>query len=248
MAGRVAYYGGIVKDGLVLDLDAAKRDSYPGSGTVWNDISGLQNNGTLVNGPIFDSGNGGYIRCDGTNDYIQVIDNPSLDFGSSSFTVEYWFRKLTTTTSFDNIWGPNKWNIGNAPGTNEWSLGIGNGTTGNGNQYGFAVESGSVVYGIFETTTTQLSLNTWYQLVGQRDGANFKTYLNGTLTMNITASGFTTSSIINNVNNRNLRINNSGTNGLYTNADNAICRIYNKALSAEEVTQNYNATKGRYGL
>ena len=61
MAGRIAYYGGIVKDGLILDLDAAKRDSYPSSGTVWNDISGFQNNGTLINGPTFNSSNSGNI-------------------------------------------------------------------------------------------------------------------------------------------------------------------------------------------
>jgi hypothetical protein len=220
----------------------------PYNGTIWTDLSGNSNNGTLTNGPIFGSENGGYIRCDGINDFIEVLDNPSLDFGSGSFTVEYWFRKLQTTTAFDNIWGPNKWNLGSSLGTNEWTLAIGNGTTGTGNQYGFAVESGSVGYGISETTTTQLSLNTWYQLVGQRDGANFKTYLNGTLTMNVTASGFTTSSIINNVNNRNLRINNSAANVLYTNADNAICRIYNRALTPSEVLQNFNATRARFGI
>ena len=54
MAGRIAYYGNIVKDGLVLDLDAAKRDSYPGSGTTWFDIGGLQCDGTLENGPVLD--------------------------------------------------------------------------------------------------------------------------------------------------------------------------------------------------
>jgi hypothetical protein len=201
--------------------------------------------GSLINGPTFNSANGGYITCDGTNDYIEVLDNSSLDFGSGSFTVEYWFRKLATTTggNFDNIWGVNKWNTGASPGTNEWSLVIGNGTTGTGNQYSFGVESGSVNYGISEIMTTQLSLNTWYQLVGQRDGANFKTYLNGVLTVNVTASGFTTSSIINNVSERNLRINNSALNNFYTNADNAVVRIYNKALSPDRNPTKLQRTK-----
>jgi hypothetical protein len=184
--------------------------------------------------------------CDGTNDYIEVLDNASLDFGSGSFTVEYWFRKLENTTGYDNIWGPNKWNTGAARGTNEWNLAIGNGTTGTGNQYAFVVESGSTGYGT-DNSSTQLSLNTWYQLVGQRDGANFKTYLNGTLTMNVTSSGFTTSSIINNAG-RSLRINNSGLESLYTKADNANVKIYNRALSADEVSQNFNALRGRYGI
>jgi hypothetical protein len=249
MATRYNYTGGIVTNGLVLNLDAAKVDSYPGTGTTWRDLSGNNNNGTLVNGPTFSGiGKQAAIVCDGTNDYIQVLDNASLDFGSGSFTVEYWFRKLAATAGgFDNIWGVNKWNTGASPGTNEWGLAIGNGATGTGNQYGFIVESGSVGYGISETTTTQLSLNTWYQLVGQRDGANFKTYLNGTLTMNVTASGFTTSSIINNVE-RNLRINNSAVNSFYTNVDNANVKIYNRALSADEVSQNFNALRGRYGI
>ena len=70
MAGRVAYYGNIVKNGLILDMDAAKRDSYPGTGTAWNDISGFQYNGTLTNGPTFNSSNGGSIVFDGVDDRV----------------------------------------------------------------------------------------------------------------------------------------------------------------------------------
>jgi hypothetical protein len=242
--------GNIVTNGLVLNLDAANPRSYapPFNGTTWQNLVAVSSSisGSLVNGPIFGSENGGYIRCDGTNDYIEVLDNPSLNFGSGSFTVEYWFRKLTTTTGFDNIWGPNKWNTGASPGTNEWIIAIGDGNIGTGNQYSFGVEVGSISYGT-GNSPTQLSLNTWYQLICQRDGASFKTYLNGTLTMNVTSPGFTTSSIINNIG-RNLRINNSGLNNLYTNADNANIKIYNRALNASEVLQNFNATRARFGV
>ena len=88
MAGRIAYYGGIVKDGLILDLDAAKRDSYPSSGTVWNDISGFQNNGTLINGPTFNSSNGGSIVFDGVDDYVQCAGS----FPLTSATIITWIR------------------------------------------------------------------------------------------------------------------------------------------------------------
>ena len=76
MAGRVAYTGGIVRNGLVLNLDAAKRDSYPKTGTVWSDISGNGNNG-ILNGatgglPSYNSANGGYISFDGTDDYVDT--------------------------------------------------------------------------------------------------------------------------------------------------------------------------------
>lgn len=246
MAGRITYYGGIVRDGLIFDLDAAKKDSYIGTGNTWSDISGNGYIGSLINGPTFSSDNGGYIRCDGINDYIEVIDNTSLDFGTNNFTVEYWFRKLATTTGYDNIWGPNKWNTGASPGTNEWVIVIGNGNSGNNDTYGFSVEVGTTVYSTGLSVET-LSLNTWYQLISVRNGGTLLTYINSTLKQNVNPSGFTSSSVVNNVG-RNLRINNSNANSLYTNADNSILRIYNKALTAQQILQNYNATKGRFGL
>ncbi len=247
MAGRISYYGGIVRDGLIFDLDAAKFDSYPKTGTRWYDIIWSTSGGTLINGPVFNSDNGGYIRCDGIDDYIQVADNSVLDFGANNFTVEYWFRKLSTSTGFDNIWGPNKWNTGASPGTNEWLLAIGNGNSGNDNRYSFGVEVGITSYST-DVSSEVLLLNQWYHLVGMRNGGSLQTYLNGVLKQNVSPVGFTSSSVINNVSGRNLRINNSALNLYYTNADNAAVRIYNKALSSTEVLQNYNAVKGRFGL
>lgn len=235
----------VADNSLVLYLDAANTKSYPTTGTVWSDLSRRGNNGTLINGPTFNSANGGYITCDGIDDYIEVPDNSILDFGANNFSVEYWFRKLETTVAFDNIWGPNKWNTGGSPGTNEWNLQIGNGTTGTGDNYGFGVEVGATIYRVISTGT--LSLNVWYQLVGMRSGGSLQTYLNGVLTDSLSPSGFTSSSVINNVG-RNLRINNSALNLYYTKADNSIVRIYNKALTATEILQNYNATRGRFGI
>ena len=239
--------GNVITDGLVLYLDAANTKSYIGSGTTWNDISRSGNSGILVNGPTFSRANNGYIRCDGFDDYISIPNTPLLKFGSSNFTIEYWFRKLNTTTGYDEIWGPNTWNTGASPGTNEWSLTIGNGATGEGNTFSFGVEVGTTAYGTGESTTP-LSLNTWYQLVGVREGGNLKVYLNSVLNMNVSPVGFTSASTINNVAAREIRINNSGLNRFYTNADNSQLRIYTKALSATEVLQNYNATKTRFGL
>ena len=62
----------IVTQGLVLALDAASNNSYPGSGTTWKDLSGNNNTGTLVNGPTFSSANGGTFILDGSNDYINA--------------------------------------------------------------------------------------------------------------------------------------------------------------------------------
>jgi hypothetical protein len=83
--------GNIVTNGLVLNLDAANPRSYepPFNGTVWNDLSGNGNNGTLVNGPVFSGSNGGFLRFDGTNDYA---DLPFNNRSSTVNTVEMFFR------------------------------------------------------------------------------------------------------------------------------------------------------------
>ena len=239
---------GIVTSGLILNLDAGNANSYVSGSATWNDISGYGNNGTLINGPIFNSSNNGYIRCDGNDDYISIPSTSQFKFGSGNFSVEYWFRKLDTTIWWDNLWGPNAWNTGSSPGTNEWTLGIGNGgNTGEGNNISFGVEVGTTAYGTGESTTP-LSLNTWYHLVGVREGGNLKVYLNSALNMSTNPVGFTSSSVINNVPARTIRLGNSGLNRFHTKVDNSQLRIYNKALSATEVLQNYNATKTRYGL
>jgi hypothetical protein len=90
MAGRVSYYGNIVKDGLVLDLDAAKLQSYPRTGTLWNDISGNNYVGVLTNGPTFNSSNGGSVVFDGVDDFIEFGD--VLDLGTNSLTVSHWLN------------------------------------------------------------------------------------------------------------------------------------------------------------
>jgi hypothetical protein len=241
----------IVTDGLVLYLDAANPKSYPGTGTGWFDLSGGNNNGNLINGPAFNSANQGFIRCDGTNDYIEVLDSSSLDFGANNFTVEYWFKKLANTSGgYNNIWGPNKWNTGASPGTNEWFLCIGNGTLGNSNSFSFGIESNSNTNHSTGESTTLLDVNMWYQLVGVREGATLKTYLNGIINQNISPSGMTSGTQVAN-RGRNLRLClNAFLSGspLFTNVDNAIVRIYNRALTLEQIQHNFNAHRGRFGI
>ena len=79
----------IIQDGLVFEVDASDRNSYPTTGTTWFDLSGNRNNGTLTNGPTFNSANGGSIVFDGTNDFVNC--------GTS-------FTNLTTQLSI-NLWG-----------------------------------------------------------------------------------------------------------------------------------------------
>ena len=244
----LAHSPSIISDGLIIYIDAANRRSYAGSGTVWLDLSGIGNTAYLINGPFF-SGSGGtcVISCDGTNDYIEILDNSSLDFGSNNFTIEYWAKKTEATVSYDNIWGPNKWKSGGIAGTNEWALSIGNGDApGNGDQMSLYIESGTTVYGFVNSKYTLL--NNWKQYVGVRSGASLLLYLNGVSLGSSSPSGMSAATSVNNVSGRNLRINNSGVDNYHTKADNSILRIYNRALSSTEILQNYNATRKRFGL
>ena len=86
------FFPSIVTNGLVLCLDAGNQLSYPGTGTTWNDLSRNGNNGTLTNGPVFNSG--GSMVFDGVDDYISTNTNSSLtQAGSIQFTAEIWAKK-----------------------------------------------------------------------------------------------------------------------------------------------------------
>lgn len=80
----------IVKDGLVLYLDAANPKSYPGSGTNFNDISSNGNNATIVNGASFDNSNSGSIKFDGTNDTISLSQITTTN--KQPWTLNFWYK------------------------------------------------------------------------------------------------------------------------------------------------------------
>ena len=88
----LAHGPSIITQGLVLALDAADRNSYPGTGTAWTDLSGNGNNGTLTNGPTYNSANGGSIVFDGSNDYVNFSYNSSLNIGGLNITLSSWVR------------------------------------------------------------------------------------------------------------------------------------------------------------
>ena len=90
----------IVKDGLVLCLDAGNSESYPGSGTTWTDLSGNGNNGTLTNGPTFNTGSLGSISFDGINDYCDVGNTLTNGFTEMTISV---FAKTITLSAFEYI-------------------------------------------------------------------------------------------------------------------------------------------------
>lgn len=236
MAGRVAYLGGIVTQGLVLDLDAAKRDSYAGTGTAWNDISGNRNNGTLTNGPTFDSGNGGSIMFDGSNDRVV---STALQI-TNAITISFWM-KTTTTANLnaivcrDETGSARLWNVLYRGITLRYLT--------------FVVWHTNGTSTELLSTANILDDGLWKHIVCTYDGTtstnNYRIYINGALDKQSTPNNtgintnLTTALTLGALTNG---------NGWFFNGSIAQVLIYNKYFSAAEVLQNYNATKGRFGL
>lgn len=235
MAARIAYYGNIVKDGLVLNLDAGKVDSYPKSGTTWRDISGFQNNATFTNGPTYDTGSFGSILFDGVDDYVINTSSVNIPVGNSSRTIQFWTYPKSNQNNFIQI--------GTAAGG------------GGGNQY-YIIEFLNIAGTTFLFTDgknagnnltisgSQLpTLNIWNHITFGSSGQNWFYYLNGAL-----ARSGTWPTTINTVGQKFIVGKRDDVVQATTNGNIAQVLIYNKDLSATEVLQNYNATKGRFGL
>ena len=234
MAGRISYYGGIVTQGLVLDLNAGKRDSYIGSGTVWRDISGNQNNGTLVNGPTFNSANGGSIVFDGVDDYVNVNVISNNDMLSFNFSVTQWYRPITNSGGFRILFETNGYRNGN--------LGIA--IYQFNNYFRIYRRTGVNTYlEIITTSNNSIGLNTWKTFTLVRNSGVFTFYID-------TISSGTYSTDTNDYSDTAYHIGGDGpTTSIYWYQGNiAQTQIYNRALTAAEVLQNYNATRGRFGI
>jgi hypothetical protein len=238
MAGRIAYYGGIVKDGLVLNLDAAKTDSYPKIGTAWNDISGNRNNSTLTNGPTFDSRNGGSIVLDGVNDYVELNNLSSL-YDKTNVTVECWFYNNSAGSSFQSV-------AGQYDGINGWVIHTSNIT----NYNILILVGGGASYGGINITPT----NTWINVVLCYNGSligdqnRLKLYINGNARNFDVYNGGPVPSTWPNVGSTKASIGTLLSFGRYFDGLIPSIKIYNKTLNNTEITQNYNALKGRFGL
>jgi hypothetical protein len=207
--------------------------------STWTDLSGNGNTGTLTNGPTYSSANGGSIVFDGTNDYVTLSNTSNLRPGAGDFTIEAWIYK--TGTSGGNvgdvatIYGT-AWSGGSAAGA--WILYA---NENSGTKITFAIWNTGIV-----TSTTTILTNQWYHIVVSRIGTTVRLYINNVLESTGTSSA--------NAYNSTYPI----YVGLYTDPNGfagyfngriPIVRLYNgKGLTATEITQNYNALRGRFGL
>jgi len=217
----------MVTDGLVLHLDAGNTKSYPGSGTVWTDLSQTAITGSLTNGPTYVSTNGGGIFFDGTNDFVG-LGNPS-------------FANITSVNNFTiNV-------CFNAAAGNNGRVLVHKGATGFDYDYMVYITDNSTGLRFYKKNSSGTGVNSTGYPISSGSNINYcvvlsndsiSEYRDGILqvTSSITGDIRTTSNILNI---------GRGWEGSYSGSIFNV-QIYNRALSANEVFQNYEATRERF--
>lgn len=221
-----------ISSGSILYLDASQLNSYSGSGTSWFDLSGTGNTGTLTNGPVFDSGNGGSIFTDGTND---VVTTTNAGSATDNYTFSAWFKNDNNTEAKYAL------TRGRDGFGNGWSLYIVVQT--NGLPAAGVVPTVPATVGLAASGSTALANNIWNYLTGVwTSSTSIAIYVNGVLASSLATAGRTT-----------LR---SSTNGwcigsvsstTFTSGYVAVAHVIPRALSADEIRNNFNVQKSRFG-
>lgn len=228
----------LVTDGLVLCLDAGNTKSYPGSGTTWTDISRNGYNGTLTGGPTYSNANGGSILFDGTNDYTACGNLSTLN----NMSIGMWVKVLSNAGSYKAFAGA----VGAGADYNSgFNIDMQSASQSAFNRCSF--EGGILqVNGGTNFMTTSVPFGNWANICFAISTNYIQFYLNGFAQLGTTRLNNASSTI--------------GMNSLVVgarpfslpstsiNANIASTAIYNRALTSAEVLQNFNATRGRYGI
>ena len=217
----------IVTNGLVLYLDAGQSTSYS-TGTTWTDLSGNGNTGTLMNGPTYSNSNGGSLSFDGSDDYVNISNSSSLN--PSYVSVSCWVK-------FDVV------NI------NRQLIAKRN-TFDQGSYWLYVSSSNQILWDTYQnntqnrqTYTFNFLSNVWYNVSATYSSSEKIIYVNGNA-VSSTSGGNQLTSVSNNI-----RIG-ADTSSLqyFLNGNIAQVSIYNRALTASEIQQNFNALRGRFGV
>ena len=215
----------VVTTGLQLYLDAGNASSYPGSGTAWTDLSGNSRDGTLTNGPTYSATNGGSIVFDGTNDYVQCTG--SLTVTAATFVT--WIKRNGSQGTYDGI----LFSRGtNTTGMNFYTS----------NQLGYHWNDSSSTYNWSSGLTIPDA--TWCMIAVSVTSTAATAYLcqtSGTTTATNTVNH--SSSLLNDIK---LAVDDAAAR--YFNGNIAIAQLYSIALSAGEVSQNFEADRARFGV
>jgi len=224
-----------ILNNLILDINPslyiANSPTLINPANVGNNIKVWGNGTDSTTAPVW---NKKWFSFDGINDYLEIKDAKPFMFGTQSFTVGYWYKIRNANFGWS---GPcfNKWYTGASPGSNNWSLGI---ADYNVFRPGLGIDSSGTFYSVSSPET--LSVNTWYHVVGVRDGGTLKIYVNGVLKGTNSPTGFATRAITSTI--QSLFIGRIGA-GSNANQDSGRAQIYNKALSDSEILSLYNVQK-----
>jgi hypothetical protein len=220
--------GQIVMNGLVLYLDAASPRSYPGSGTTWTDLSGNGNTGTLTNGPTYSSANGGSIVFDGSNDVVNSTTSIIDRADGQEITVSCWIKPSRTSGQY-SVFCTNR---SDDTGIYNWIF------------YQHITDGAIAFHGDAQNKSSYVpTTNVWINVTNTVTASGVSTlYVNGVSTYTVT--GYTYG------NGTPSRLGIGADPGGQEPFQGNISQvsIYNRALTAAEVSQNYNALKSRYGL
>ena len=224
----------IVTEGLVLALDAGNKKSYPGSGTTWYDLSGNNIHGTLTNTPTYSSDFNGTFSFDGVNERVNLSSSSIIQNLTTNFTFQAYVRFNTTGGQYGIF----------TKGTNfggGWSVYVRQGP-----QFSLiGYNTSNVSSGLLAVSPAGgISTNNWYHITYTYNQVNVRCFINGT---QVSSSSYSQT------------FNSTGINP-YIAWDGALgdpdywpgnissVKLYNRALTPQEVQQNYNATKSRFGL
>jgi hypothetical protein len=232
----------ISTNGLVLALDAGDRNSYVSGSTTWFDLAGT-NNGTLINGPTFNSGSGGSIVFDGVDDY--VVNNTLTSLITSQLTLSVWF--FATDVSTDNFIISSE----NSTFNNSRFLLFQDKVA----FFSERVNTYSFILGItndirMDFASNSEVLNQWVNITCTfiaNNSTGIRGYKNGIEDPNSPVNASTIGPL-SSTDPLYIGLRNPATDQRFFDGRIGAVQIYNRALSAQEVLQNYNATKGRFGL
>lgn len=220
---KITTSAGIVTDQLTLYFEPSISYPSPRTGNIIYDISGVGHEGSILNTPTYTASNGGYLTLNGTNQYITVPTNGAWAFGANG-TVEMWVYILSN------------------PGGNRRLFSVNNNTSSldaylNGATYNIYFHGSSA------GTTNPINSNIWVHLTFRYLAGALTVYVNNAaVAMTGTTTGY------NITNTGTLYIGNFNTVGYELNARLGSFRIYSKGLSAQEVSNNFNVTRSKYGV
>ena len=217
---------GIVQDGLVLNLDAGVKETI--DGTTLYDLSDNKYNATLANSPIYNKEKGGKIICDGTNDFLYIDDTLNMSY----VTVSTVWTKDSSAGGSESI-------VFNKEGV--WEIHDGN------NNLSWAIKASNKNW-FWRDTGYNVVIGQPLQVDLTYDGNYVKTYINGSLyeTYTYPANGtLIQQTSYPKLNSRNYTKTASASGGTHTYYR---FSVYNRALTATEVAQNFNVTRHRFGI